>query len=177
MKNPINLACWICCLFTTCFYLWGFVLADGWPGVIVVSAFALLWLFPRRFQPKWWSSAKLLGYIGIAGGGILNNVSPFLLIAGVTFALASWELESQRSDSSTPGITSAQKSYERLHLSKLCVVLVIGLAAAEAGLFLKFTLPFGVVFLIASVVVFSLFRLFHILLMQSTDGIPHQKQD
>lgn len=138
-------------------YFCGFILAEKWWGVILSAVLVFTWLLPRRHQPRWLQSTRLAGFAGIAAGGILDGVSPIILIAGVALALACWELEDQL----PAGIKSSDMTaYSKNHLTRLALTLLAGLAAAEAGLLLSFHLPFGVIFLITIIVFVSIYRLY-----------------
>ena len=141
----------------------GFGLAKSWTGVILTFAILPFGWIVRRYQRKWFASMMLVTYVGIAVYGLLSGVSAYLAIAGISAALAWWELEDRiphSSESSTPSISDR---YEKVHLSRLGLAISIGLIVAEASLFLKFQLPFGVVFVVTLLVLFSFYQLYRLL--------------
>ncbi len=138
----------------------GYFLSKVWIGVIILLAIIpLLWII-RRNQSNRFSTFKLMMCVCIAAYGLLNAVPEFLMIAGVSFALATWELEDRLPNGMESSIPSYAKTYERLHLLRLGVATAIGLVVAELCLFVKYDLPFSMVLIIAVLVLFSIYRLF-----------------
>lgn len=138
----------------------GFGMAKAWLGVIITLAMIPCGWIPRRLQKKIYSSATLVIFVGIAAYGLILNVSSSLVAIAVSTALACWELEDQKSNSMKSSISSVTSDCEKFHLKILCITIVTGLIITEAGLSLKLTLPFGVVFLTAILVLFCIFQLF-----------------
>jgi len=144
----------------------GYIMAKVWPGVIILLCVTPCWWISHRLKTKLMSSGILFTLVGVSAYGLLNRVSPSLMIAGVATALACWELEDQiLSHSKIPSfsLSTTKNLFEIIHLKILGITITSGLVLAEACLFLKLSLPFGVVFLVAIVVCFSIFQLFSIL--------------
>lgn len=138
----------------------GFGMAKIWLGVIIVLFMVpYLWI-TRHLQRKIYSWVTLVIFVGIAACGLLSNVSPYLMVAGVSTYLACWELEDHIPKSIKSSISSVTSSCEKYHLKILAIAMATGLIVAEAGLFLKLSLPFGAVFLAAILVLFCIFQLF-----------------
>jgi len=139
----------------------GFGMAKIWLGVIIILIMIPYWWLTRHFQRKIYSWLTLVIFVGIAACGLLSNASSYIMVAGVSSALACWELEDQLPKSMISSIPSVTSSCEKYHSRILAITIVTGLIVAEAGLFLKLTLPFGVVFLVEILVLFCIFQLFH----------------
>ena len=138
----------------------GFGLAHLWWGEVFVLAIIFFWLIFQRSDWNLLPSALLAIYVCVAAAGLLSGVSPFLMIAGAAVALASWELADQRVNLPGTSNHALVSLYEHHHMKILGITVGLGLLVAEAGLFLQFSIPFGVLVLIALVVLFSLYRFF-----------------
>ncbi len=149
----------LCHLAAAGLMLGAFAEAGVWWGVILLPALALFGLLPRRRRPGWSASALLVGYAGCAAGGLVCAVAPQLLIAGAAAALAGWELDDPGPGLPEKPAVSRMSPVEKQHLFRLGSAIAAGLGAAEAGTWLNISLPFGVQFFIALVVLYSLFQL------------------
>jgi hypothetical protein len=134
-----------------------FGLANLWWGEFFVLAMLLVWWISSQAGWQWLPTALLMLYVSLAGVGLVTGADPFLLIAGSTSALVCWEL-SDKKLSNAPNHPLADL-YERRYLKLLGITAGLGLLAAEAGLFLQFQLPFVVIFLVAGMVIFCLYKL------------------
>lgn len=132
-------------------------LAKLWWGELFVLAMLLIWWISSRAGWQWLPTALLMLYISLAGVGLVTGANPFLLIAGATSALVCWELSDKKLSNALNHPLA--DLYERRYLKLLGITAGLGLLAAEAGLFLKFQLPFVVIFLVAGLVTFSLYKL------------------
>lgn len=148
----------VCLLFTALLSGLAFGLTRLWWGGLVLAVMVTLWFFTRRYA--WVPSLLLVIYIFLAGLGLLNGASPYLLAAGVTTALAAWELSAYRE--SPPGETLADYAglFEKRRRVLLGISLGLGLLAAEAGLLLAFPIPFAGMVLIVLGTLFCLFRFY-----------------
>ena len=68
-------------------------MTKSWPGVILIFALLPLVWIVRRYQRKWFASMMLVTYVGIVVYGFLSGDPANSVIAGVSAALAWWELE------------------------------------------------------------------------------------
>jgi len=140
--------------------VFGYGLSAKWWGVIIILTIIPFGWILRRIQTKIFSWITLVIFVGIAAYGLLSSVSPHLMVAGVSAALACWELEDQIPNSIKSSTSSITDSCEKYHLKILGIAITTGLIVAEAGLFLKLSLPFDAVFLAAILVSFCIFQLF-----------------
>ena len=83
----------LCQLAAILFLAGGFGMAKSWLGVILIFALLPFGWIVRRYQRKWFASMMLVTYVGIAVYGLLSGISAYLVVAGVSAALAWWELE------------------------------------------------------------------------------------
>lgn len=155
MKNALEIVYQFYRLVAIFLLVVGFAQEKLWVGIIITLLLALTWFIPGRFQRRWTSPVRLVGYTGIAAGGLLSNVSPFLMIAGVTTSLVCWELEDRLPNPTKSPFVS---SYEKLHLKWVVLASTTGIVIGEVCLFLKFSLPFGVLLLINLLVLFGISR-------------------
>lgn len=160
MKKSVNLAYRIFQIATVVLLSIGFVLGRIWPGVIIVLAMIPFWWITQRSANRLFSWMALVIFIGLAVFGLLSGATPYLMIAGVSTVLACFELEDRQDGSTKNSLSSDTMSFKKYHLKMICLATAVGLIIAEAGLFLKFSLPFGVIFLAVILVLFGLFQLF-----------------
>lgn len=162
MGKTTKIVNFLCAFLAILILATGFALAKIERGPIISLVIALWGVLSHQVKRQWLSSAGLMGYVGVASWAILIGVSPYLMLAGVTAALVCWELKNQPSNSFETTASSQIKACERIHLTRLGMAISIGLMIGEAGLLLHFNLPFGILFLIAAVVAYSLFKLISI---------------
>jgi len=145
---------------TILFLVIGYGLAKIWLGVIIILTMIPYWWITHRLERKIYSWLTLVIFVGIAACGIVSNASSYLMLAGVSTALACWELEDKIPNTMNSTISLNTKLYEKNHLKKLSIATASGFILAEAGLFLKLSLSFWAVFLVAILVLFCVFQLF-----------------
>lgn len=155
MKNITETAYRLLWLASILLLACGFALVRIWWGTGCSILFALVSLLTRRFLPEWTSTLRLVGYIGIAVAGTLTGVSSFLMIVGCALALACWELEDRPSGWSAP----VAGSDEWVRLRWLGIACSAGIAIAGACFFIRISLTFGMILIVALTVLFSLVKL------------------
>jgi len=160
MEKNTNLAHRIFLIATLVLLGVGFVLARLWPGVIIILAMIPLRWITRRFENRLFSWMTLVIFTGLSVFGLLSAATPYLMIAGVSTALAFFEVEDRISGIPRNSMSSNMSSFEKHHLRTICFATAAGLIIAEAGLLLRYSLPFGVIFLVVIFVLFGLFQLF-----------------
>jgi len=137
-----------------------YALVGFWPVGAAISAVILAGWLAWRHQRGWLSSTLLILYLGSAAGALLLGSPATLTIAGTASALMSWEI------ATTPnrgGDALLHDLDERAHLAPLLLSVGIGLLIAEAGLFVRFAMPFGAIVFAALLVllgVYGIYRLF-----------------
>ncbi len=137
-----------------------YALIGFWPVGAAMSAVILAGWLAWKPQRGWLSSTLLVLYLVSAVCGLLLGSPAALTIAGTASALVSWEI------ATTPnrwGGALLHNLDERTHLAPLLLSVAIGLLIAEAGLFVRFALPFGAVVFAGLLVllgVYGVYRLF-----------------
>lgn len=161
--KPADLAYRIFQVLTVVLLGCGFVMVKVWPGVYVLLGMILYWVVTRRLRNRLYSWIALVMFTSLAAFGLISGVMPFLMIAGVSTALACLELEDHLVKSIRLPNASHTLSFEKRYLSTLVAVIAAGTIVAEAALFLRFSLPFGVIFLVVILVLFGIYQLFTLL--------------
>ncbi len=156
MKNHIGLIYHLCQLLAISILVLAFCLEKLWMGVIFSLLFALFWIISCRYPQKWLSSIRLVGYLAISVIGLMNDVLPSLMIAGITASLACWELEDRLPESSK---MHAKGLFEKNQLIWLGLTCLVGFLLGETCLVIKLTIPFGLVVFISLLVLFGIFQL------------------
>lgn len=147
----------------------GFGLAQFWPGELVLLAMVLAGWLGRRTGWKRLPHALLVLFVSAAACGVLVGASAYLMIAGVAFALVSWDLAGQQPIHSIEATRPLEDVYEREHLKWLGAATGLGLLVAEAGLFLAFSIPFWGNVLITLLVSFCIYRFYCLVKKTSTE--------
>jgi hypothetical protein len=164
MKHPtLSLSDWagpLCFLAAAGLLSAGFATAYGWIILPAASALLLVWWGSQWQGWRWLSALLLVLDVCAAAGGVLLGKNAAWLIAGVTTALAGWELAGQRQcqSRSTADVRYAVSRWS--HFRLLAVVIALGLVFAEGGLFLRVSIPFWGIFFAGLLILFSLYRFF-----------------
>ena len=138
-------------------------IGHGIVGNWIGTGFALLtgfaWLLARRYSASGLSIICLLASVGLAAAGVLTGSPPLLMISSSGFTLATWDLLllDTALGSNVPG--EQTKRYESIHLQSLALALGCGLIVAFLGRFLNLQIPFIVLVLFVSLVIFGLDRI------------------
>jgi hypothetical protein len=163
MEKPNEFVYFVMQIATIALLIGGFAMIKNWQSVTIILIMLPYWWITHRSQRRIYSWIIFLIFVGLAVYGLLSKASPYFMVAGVSTGLACWELEDQIPKSLKSPITSVTNSCEKYHLKILSIAIAIGLFIAEASLFLKLSLPFGVIFLVAILVLFCIFQLFLLL--------------
>lgn len=120
---------------------------------------------PKSIEWTWFSSVLLILVICGAVTGVLSGISAALMIAIASLALMIWEFMVQIAfrprDNNNPARNFSKWAHSRL----LVATIGISLFFAEGGLLVQFSLPFGIIFLAALLILFSFYR-FHRLIIR-----------
>ena len=136
-----------------------FVLSRNWFILIVVGLNTLLWFLARKNPTSWYALGALFISVGLFILGWLTAALPYyFIILGVVLTLANWDLV--QFEPVVTDFSSMQASeMERNHYRSLIFVLIIGLIFGLGQLWMRISLPFGVVFIAACAVLYSLDRI------------------
>ena len=138
----------------------GYAAAQSWVGVVVMLVLAASWVIGRRTRVAWLNSALLVGYVSASAGGIFFGVSAHWMIAGCAFALAGWELAGVETVAAGESNQILNDLLRRKTVQLLTLSFGMGLLAAELLLYVRVSLPFGVVLLGGVLAFTSLYLLF-----------------
>ncbi len=134
----------------------GYALAGQW---ILLALAGLAWLV-AVFVAGWFGT-MFIGFIGLAAAGVCTGAWPPLMMVGATLALASWDLADWEGfvAAGLPPETLAR--FEWRHYAYLTLALGGGLLAAILGRQVSFQLPFGVLAVLAILVLLGMDRALH----------------
>ncbi len=122
----------------------GYGLVGQW-GLLAVAG--LVWL--AGMLAAGWSMVVFVVLVGLATVGVCVGAWPILMILGATLALASWDLANWEDfvADGLPAETVAR--FEWRHYTYLALALGSGLLVAIIGQLVSFQLPFGILVLLA----------------------------
>ena len=160
MNGRINLAFYACLYAASALLAAGFGLAQRWPGLALAVLVGVGWLAARRLSWNWLINALLGAFTALSAASLLSGVSPALAIAASAAALAAWELSAQENPPRDEPARALAVGYLRARRVWLAAAVGLGLLLAEAGLFLRFAMPFGVLLLAALLVLFGFYQFY-----------------
>ena len=127
-----------------------------WLLLAAPAAALVLWFAPRLGDG---AQAAALAVVGICCGiGLLVGLSPLLLIASVTAALAAWDLAALNGRARGASDPQAARRVERAHLRRLSATAGVGAALAAAAVLVRVRLGFGVLLALGIVLAIGLNR-------------------
>ena len=159
MKNPIFQIHSLCYITAALLSSLGFLSQRLWTGLVFVIVLGLSGCLPKRFRANWTSVVRLAGFLLIAIAGLFAGASPFLLIAGVIFALAGHETETLIMEIPESSIHSSTKTLMKRHLSWVGIACLASLLICTTGLMLRIKVSFGLLVLIVISILFVNYRL------------------
>jgi hypothetical protein len=132
----------------------GDILIGQW---ILLACVGVAWL-TGSFSARWFGVA-FIALVGLAAAGVCAGASFPLTIAGATLALAGWDLENWEKFVENGLPVKALARFERRHVGFLGLALGAGFVAAILGRSIHFRLPFGILAILALLVVLGIDRL------------------
>ena len=148
----------ICLIISVLCLAAGYWIPGHWLGAMIAILIGPAWLLARKYPDSPLPLVCLLGSVGFAVVGRLIGAPPLLMIFGSAVALAVWDL--LLLDSALGNNSSAEQTchYENKHLQSLTLALGSGLLATLLGSFLKIQIPFIVLMLFITFILFALDR-------------------
>jgi hypothetical protein len=143
---------------STCFFTVGFALLNFWWNELVMLISVVLFIIGDHNRNHRILDLSLVALLCVATAGIFMGVQPALMIAATTCVFFIWDMSRYHYFSQKKINDNTDQTYENNHTKMLFLSVGSGLLVAEACLLLRLTVPFGVVFLIVVVVLFSLFK-------------------
>ena len=136
----------------------GYWIAGQWLGAILAMLIAPAWLLARKDPDSPLPFVCLLGSVGFAVAGRLIGSPPLWMIFGAAAALAVWDLLYLDSALGKNSSAAPTRHYENKHLQSLGLALGCGLLGTLLGSFLIIRIPFPVLLLLITFILFALDR-------------------
>jgi hypothetical protein len=141
----------------------GFTMVQQWLFLPTLLIVLLLWLLPLKWPSRWLPLVALALTLSLSAAGSLLGASSVVMLLAATLALATWDLAllelSLAGLAPTPNFSRLTHS----HYVSLAGALALGLLAALAGRMLRLQLPFGILLLLALLVLLAIDRLWRAL--------------
>lgn len=136
----------------------GYGLQGYWPAAGVLATMGAAWVLARGRRWDAFRSLLFACFVAAAGIGVVLSVQAFLLAAGVTTALAAWDIDHFSRRVAGAYLPGDLRAIERAHLRRLLLVCGLGLALSAVALLLQVHLRFSVAFLLAALILLALGR-------------------
>ena len=137
----------------------GYGIVGHWIGTAIALLTGFAWLLARINPASGLSLICLLASVGLAAAGVLTGSPPLLMISGSGFSLATWDLLLLEPALGSNVSGEQTKRYESKHLQSLALALGSGFILTFLGRFLNLQIPFIVLLLFVSLVIFGLDRI------------------
>jgi hypothetical protein len=124
-----------------------------WAGSGICAAIGLLWLGGRWRGWDWAADPCLAGWVAMAALGAWQGVPSGWMLAGLTAALAAWDLDHFAERLSGAGVVTQYAELTRAHLRRLAIVGGMGLLLSGIALVGRFELTFGWTILLAALAI------------------------
>ncbi len=148
----------ICLIISVLCLAAGYWISGQWMGWMITILIVPAWLFARKYPGSPLPLVCLLGSVGFAAAGTLIGSPPLLMMFAAGMALAVWDLLSLDSSLGDHLPTEGTRHYEHKHLQSLALALGLGLLGTLLGGFLKIQIPFLVLMLSITFLLFALDR-------------------
>ena len=112
------------------------------PGLLVLP---IAWVWLRRQSAFISASTGLLGFMLLAGIGMLTGLPRYLMLAAGVSALGAWDLMLFEADMAGLPEDRRSEALARHHVERLALTLVPALMLAIAASILELRLPFAVI--------------------------------
>ena len=136
----------------------GYGIAGQWIGAMLAILIGPAWWLARKYPHSPLPLVCLLVSVGFAVAGRLVGSPPFLMIFASAVALAVWDLLLLDSALGNNSSVEQTRHYENKHLQSLTLALGSGLLATLLGRFLIIQIPFIVLMLLITFILFALDR-------------------
>jgi hypothetical protein len=148
----------ICLIISVLCLAAGYGIAGQWIGAMIAILIGPAWLLARKYPDSQLPLICLLGSVGFAVAGRLVGSPPLPMIFASALALAVWDLLVLDSALGNHSSVEQTRRYENKHLQSLTLALGSGLFAALLGRFLNIQMPFLVLMLLITFILFALDR-------------------
>ena len=148
----------ICLILSVLCLAAGYGIAGQWLGAMLAVLIGPAWWLARNYPGSHLPLVCLLGSVGLAVAGTLIGSPPFLMVIASALALAVWDLLVLDSALGNTSSVEQTRRYENKHLQSLTLALGSGLLAALLGRFLNIQMPFILLMLLITFILFALDR-------------------
>ncbi len=140
----------------------GFGLRRDWVILILLPALPIYLLLMRKVSLQITITILLLVDILLSAAGSLTGGPPYFFLIGCSCALAAWE--SAHFLLNFPGASKVgtDTRLETIHNRDLALAIGAGFFLGVLGLNIKFNLPFGIIVVLALLIVYGLYRAFEL---------------
>jgi hypothetical protein len=149
----------ICLIISVLCLAAGYWIVGQWIGGMIATLICPAWLLARKYPDSPLPLVCLLVSVGFAAAGTLIASPPLLMIFASALALAAWDLFYLNSALGNHSSTEGTRHYEKAHLQALALALCLGLPGTFLGSFLKIQIPFIVLMLLITFILFALDRI------------------
>lgn len=163
MKNLKTFSMLVCQLLTVAFLTLGYSQKHLWWGIIFVMVSLIIVWVGEKFHLSWLNYVVFGIQLFLAVGGTILGLPAYLMIAAAATALGSWDLSDLQNNPQQSSQHQLIKDFQLHRIKLLGITIFAGLAIAEIGLLIHFSIPFAVLFLIGLTILFCLYRLFTLL--------------
>jgi hypothetical protein len=137
----------------------GYGIVGHWVGAVIALLTSFAWLLARIYPASGLSLICLLASVSLAVAGVLTGSPPLLMISGSGFTLATWDLLLLDTALRSNVFGEQTKRDESKHLQSLALAMGSGLFMGFLGRYLNLQIPFIVLVLFVSLVIFGLDRI------------------
>ena len=141
----------------------GYGIAGQWLGAVIAILAGFAWLLAPRYPSSWLPHICLSVSVGLSVIGLLTGTLSWLMICGSGFSLAAWDLVFLDAGLKSSSSDEQTRHYENKHLQVLILTLVLGLMIALIGRTINLEIPFMVMLLLATLVIFGFERIWEAL--------------
>lgn len=134
----------------------GFAASQLWVAALAALVIGLLWLVLEIARRPDFSGYGIAGLGFLAGVGVYDGLSPVLMLFNLTAVLCAWDVSRFRARIAQSEEVEDRRRLEKLHLRKLGLTAVAGLALGLLALAVRFSLTLLPVILLALLAVISL---------------------
>lgn len=135
---------------------WGFSSAGLTFLVNWLPIFALAWIIASRNGQGWYSWLGLVLYLVLSATGLWIRLLPGWMFAAGTFAFAAWDLTHFHQRIKFIIIKHERTHSERIHISRLSLLVLVGLSSAEISMMLRGVNPAEWNYFVAGVILTGL---------------------
>ena len=155
---------WISLILTSCLLGSAYLLKGIWLGTILLLIPAMMMIISLRVPWSWMPSLGLIFFMISAAAGLLFDLMPVMVLAGVTAAIITWDLVRFQRRLREIEQDFLPPILEKRHLVRLFSVSVPGFLIPAIALQVKYQPSFGLIIGIVLLLALSLSRVMRLIL-------------